>query len=159
MIVVSGALTPAAGILKILSVFETNVLLHRVVSALDRAGDRFLRAEFGISHSRIVVMLLLHRGGPTDQHDLAVKLGVTDPAISGLVRELVRDGRVSISADPTNRRRRVVSLTAPGAELVDRAGRYLEERFAALLVASDVDNDVLFALLSRIDKTLSQEGT
>lgn len=139
--------------------FETNVLLHRIVAALDRAGDRFLRAEFGISHSRIVVMLLLHRDGPTNQHALAGRLGITDPAISGLVRELVRDGRVSVEVSPSNRRRRVVSLTASGAELVDRAGRHLEERFAALLTASGVDNDDLFALLSRIDKTLNQGGT
>jgi DNA-binding MarR family transcriptional regulator len=139
-------------------VFETSVLLHRVVSALDRAGDRFLRAEFGISHSRMVVLLLLHRGGPTDQHDLAGRLGITDPAVSGLVRELVRDGRVEVAVAPSNRRRRVVSLTAAGTELVDRAGRHLEDRFAALLAESGVDDDDLFALLSRIDKTLSQGG-
>lgn len=138
---------------------ETSVILHRVVAALDRAGDRFLRAEFGVSHSRAVVMLLLHRGGPTGQHDLAVELGITDPAISGLVRELVRDGHVSVEVVPANRRQRVVSLTVPGAALVDHAGRHLEERFVALLAASGVDNDELFTLLSRIDKTLSQEGT
>ena len=138
---------------------ETSVVLHRVVAALDRAGDRFLRAEFGISHSRIVVMLLLHRGGPTGQHDLAVQLGITDPAVSGLVRELVRDGHVTVEVVPANRRQRVVSLTAAGADLVERAGSHLEGRFAALLAASGVDNDELFALLSRIDKTLNPEGT
>jgi DNA-binding MarR family transcriptional regulator len=140
-------------------VIETSVVLHRVVAALDRAGDRFLRAEFGVSHSRTVVMLLLQRNGPTGPHDLAVRLGITDPAISGLVRELVRDGHATVDVVPDNRRRRVVSLTASGAALVGRAGQHLEERFAALLAASGVDNDELFALLSRIDTTLNQEGT
>lgn len=65
----------------------------------------------------------------------------------------------SATVVPANRRQRVVSLTAPGAALVDRASRHLEQRFAALFAASGVDNDELFTLLSRIDKTLSQEGT
>lgn len=81
---------------------------------------------------QLKVLLLVHLEGPLVGHDLAHRLGVSAPTVSGLVDRLA--DRV---ADPQDRRVRRVGLTAAGERLVDdllTAGRY---RRAALLHERD----------------------
>jgi DNA-binding MarR family transcriptional regulator len=135
--------------------YETSLLLHRVVAALDRAGDRALRSELDISHSRAVLLLLVDREGPISQHDLAERLGCTDPAVTALLREVSRDGLVEVSVDLANRRRNLVSLTSRGRRVVADASVLLGNRFAQLLAVADVDNEELLSLLVRLNRALT----
>ncbi|HEX5534882.1 MAG TPA: MarR family winged helix-turn-helix transcriptional regulator [Actinomycetales bacterium] len=137
---------------------EVSLLLHRIVYALDRAADRRLRDQFGVSHGRAVLLRVIGVKGPCSQHELAVELGHTDPAITGMVRELVSVGLVEVRPDPDNGRRRLVSLTAAGADLVARVTAFLDAAMAELVSAADVDTRTLVAELTKIDAVLGPTG-
>lgn len=143
---------------KILNVIEISLLLHRIVYALDRAADRRLRDQFGVSHSRAVLLRVIGLKGPCSQHELAVALGHTDPAVTGMVRELVAAGLVEVLPDPGNGRRRLVSLTASGTDLVARVTAALDAAMAELVRAAAVDTRILAAELAKIDAVLVPTG-
>lgn len=144
---------------KNLSVNAISITLHGVVTALDRSGDRILRAELGISHSRAVLLLVVDRDGPLSQAELARHLGCTEPAVTGLLREVIRSGYVDVAPDALNRRTKLVSLTAKGKSMVNAASTLLHERFAALLSRAEVDGKELLVMLMRIADTLAAEGS
>jgi DNA-binding MarR family transcriptional regulator len=134
---------------------ETSIVLHRVVAAMDRAGDRVLRESLGLSHSRAVLLLVVERRGPLSQAALADELGCTQPAVTALLGEVSRDGHVTIRVDDANRRRRIVSLTPSGRTIVAAAIAILDERFTQLLAAAGVDGAVLHAQLSAINRVIN----
>lgn len=143
--------------LKILRMIETSILLHRVVYAMDRAADRRLRDALGISHRRAALLRAIGTVGPSSQHDLAARLGHTDPAITSMVRSLRADGLVEVTVDPSNRRRRLVRLTDEGEALVARATSILGRDMAALVRVSRVDLDALRRQLVKLDTHLSEQ--
>jgi DNA-binding MarR family transcriptional regulator len=136
-------------------VIETSILLHRVVASLDRAGDRILRSTLGLSHSRAVLLLVVERRGPLPQSALADELGCTQPAVTGLLREVTRDGHAEVRVDQANRRRRIVSLTPAGRSVVAAATTLLDQRFTELLAKAGTDGSALHAQLADIDRVLN----
>jgi DNA-binding MarR family transcriptional regulator len=129
-------------------------LLHRLVFALDRGADRLLRTHLAISYQRLLFLAILQHHGTMTQHELAVAMGYSDPAISTMLRELARDSLVQIAPSPTHGRRRLVSLTPRGREVVTAGRRFLDERFAELLRAAGVDGEQYRALTERILRAL-----
>ena len=133
---------------KILSVNRVAFLLHRLARELERAGDRILRAEVGLSYSRALVLLAVEHEGPMSQQDLASWVGSTEPAVSSLLRELTPQELVAVREDENNRRRNVVSLTPEGQLAIRSARVLLERRFEDLASKAQVDSDLLFAALT-----------
>jgi DNA-binding MarR family transcriptional regulator len=80
----------------------------RVLDALAGTGLRH-------GHGYIVQRLLV---GPATATEIAQDLGVTQQAVSKAVKELEVLGHVAAVADPSDRRRRPVRLTARGHEAV-----------------------------------------
>jgi DNA-binding MarR family transcriptional regulator len=70
---------------------STSYLIHTFVANLDRVADKMLKRELGISYRRAVFLVTLHDEGPMSQHELAVALGYSDPAVSSLLVELAKD--------------------------------------------------------------------
>jgi DNA-binding MarR family transcriptional regulator len=112
--------------------------LHSLTARLDRAADRMLRAEAGLSYSRFLTLYLVGRWGAGTQRSLAELLGVTEPSVSRMIRVLERSGLLEARADPGGGNRRQLRLTGAGEQHVQRWGALLEERLAALVEASGV---------------------
>ncbi len=112
--------------------------LHTLTVRLDRAADRMLRAEAGLSYSRFLTLYLVGRWGAGTQRSLAELLGVTEPSVSRMIPVLERSGLLEAGADPGGGNRRRLRLTEAGEQHVQRWGALLEERFAALVEASGV---------------------
>ena len=110
--------------------------LHLLTARLDRAADRLLRAELDLPYRRFLALLLVGEGVPT-QRVLAESLGVTEPSTSRMVAVLAGAGLLDVSAPAGGGNRRGLRLTAAGAHLVATGRALLEERFAALVAASD----------------------
>ncbi|MBT0567113.1 MarR family winged helix-turn-helix transcriptional regulator [Williamsia sp. CHRR-6] len=91
---------------------------------IDHRGPwrRALMARTGLPFTHVRLLRRL-RGGPLSISDLAEAAAIDPPAATVAVTALQRDGLVQRSVDPTNRRRKVVSLTDAGHELVDEAMR------------------------------------
>lgn len=111
--------------------------LHKLTARLDRAADRLLQAHEGVSYPRFLALFAV-REGAVSQRALAEWLGQSEPSTSRMVGVLADSGLLEVTrvAGAGNRRRLV--LTKEGADLVERASRLLEERFAELVDRSGV---------------------
>jgi DNA-binding MarR family transcriptional regulator len=129
-------------------------LSGRFLFELDRAADRLLQTEVGISYKRAHFLIVLQHCGTVTQHELAVALGYSDPAVSTMLSELVKDGYIRTAPSATHRRKRLVSITPSGAAIVAQARQVLDEHFDQLLVLADVDAQAYRAMITRLYEAL-----
>lgn len=66
------------------------------------------------------VMTILYHEGPTRVSDLAIRLEVSTPTVTGILDRLVRQRLSYRMSDPRDRRVVLNNLTAEGRELVER---------------------------------------
>jgi DNA-binding MarR family transcriptional regulator len=118
---------------------DLGTALHHLVAALDRKADALLRREFGVSLSTGRLLVVLAEVGPVSQHELALKLSVSDPAISRAMEHVTSSGLAEVHVDPAHRGRRVVTLTRTGRERTRVAQAALERRLHEDLEQAGVD--------------------
>jgi DNA-binding MarR family transcriptional regulator len=128
--------------------------LHKLVGDLDRAADKLLRVHMGFSYKRAIFLLALQQCGTVTQHELAVALGYSDPAVSTMLLELAHAGYVQTAPSPDHGRKRLVTITPKGSEVVAAGRQLLDERLDALLVAAGVDAQHFGALIDRVSSAL-----
>ena len=114
-------------------------LLHKLVFELDRAADQLLRTHMGISYKRVLFLAILHECGTVTQHALALALGYSDPAVSTMLLELAKEGYLRTTPSPEHRRKRLVTITSKGNEVVANGRHLLDSRFDQLMQAAGVD--------------------
>lgn len=129
-------------------------LLGRFMFELDRAADHLLQEQVGISYKRALFLLVLQQAGTVTQHELAVALGYSDPAVSMMLVELARDGYIQTTRSPEHGRKRLVTITPKGNEVVARGRQLLDEHFDQLLVLAGVDVQQLRELTERLYQAL-----
>ena len=99
-----------------------------------------------LTQTQFAVLAKLHEVGPSSQNHL-VRLVYLDAAtIKGVVDRLGLRGFITTGSDPTDRRRRAVSLTEKGARVVD----------AAIRVAAEVSAKTLRPLTAEEQRTLTR---
>ena len=104
-------------------------LFPRVIRGMRRWQDRTAPHVPAPLSPRHVAALEQIRGGPVTVGELASRLGLTLPTVSGVLADLDRAGLVERRADPADRRRTIVQII-PGqaaviAEWLDGAARPL----------------------------------
>jgi len=93
-------------------------------------------APYGITGRELAVLVVLGTGEPPSQQQAAVRLGIDRTTMVGFVDTLEGRGLVARRADPDDRRRNVVALTADGRDVLRRATKASDEaerRFLAPL--------------------------
>ena len=128
--------------------------LHTLVSRLERAGDRILRADHGISYRRFMVLVTVGELEACTQRALADSLAVTEPSISRMIAALAGTGLLTVTPDPAGGNRRRIVLTDAGRELVERAGTELIGRLTELVESSGVPFDTYLAHTRRLNAAL-----
>jgi DNA-binding MarR family transcriptional regulator len=129
-------------------------LLHKLVFALDRAADQFLRADIGISYKRALFLIVLQDRGTLTQHELAVALGYSDPAVSLMLLELAKEGYITTTKSPEHGRKRLVSITPKGSDVVTKGKRLLGSHFDQLMQSAGVDPQHYYELTEQIYQAL-----
>ena len=129
-------------------------LLGRFMFELDRAADHFLRTRVGISYKRALFLIVLQHCGTVTQHELAVALGYSDPAVSTMLVELAKDGYVKVTKSETHGRKRLVAITPKGDDVVARGRQLLDTHFAQLLDRAEVDSQQLREITERLYRAL-----
>jgi DNA-binding MarR family transcriptional regulator len=129
-------------------------LLHKLVFELDRAADQLLQTQAGISYKRAFFLVVLQQCGTVTQHELAVALGYSDPAVSTMLLELTKDGYVTTTKSPEHARKRLVALTPKGSELVTQGRHLLDSSFDQLMQDAGVDAQHYCELTEQIYQTL-----
>lgn len=130
-----------------------------LAAAIDRDCAARL-APHQLSESKFVILTLLrdqHEG--TAPHLLADLAGVTRATMTGLLGGMARDGLISRTHDPEDRRKIVIRLTPAGQNLADELAeehlRWIASVAAGLTVA---ERQLLSALLGRVRNNL-ERGT
>jgi DNA-binding MarR family transcriptional regulator len=91
-------------------------LFPRVIRGMRRRQDR--AAPPAPLSPRHIAALEQIRGGPVTVGDLAARLGLTLPTVSGVLADLDRAGLVERHPDPADRRRTIVEIIPAQARLV-----------------------------------------
>jgi DNA-binding MarR family transcriptional regulator len=134
------------------SYMELHHLLHRMV---DQA-----MCSAGLSLARAKVLMRLDSHGPMNQATLAGLLGFAPRSVTETVDVLERDGLVTRTPDPHDRRARIVSLTASGQEALEAAmtvrSNTMDQIFGVL---TPTERAQLVALLTTIRTNVSQGAT
>jgi DNA-binding MarR family transcriptional regulator len=92
-------------------------LFPRVTRGMRRWQDRAAPAPAPLS-SRHVAALEQIRGGPLTVGELASRLGLTLPTVSGVLADLDRAGLIERRPDPADRRRTIVQVIPGQAALI-----------------------------------------
>jgi DNA-binding MarR family transcriptional regulator len=133
---------------------STGYLSGRFLLELDRAADTLLQVQLGISYKRALFLLVLQQGDTVTQHQLALALGYSDPAVSMMLVELVKEGYVQTAPSAMHRRKRLVTITPQGSALAATARQMLDAHFDQLLLLADVDAQEYRALIERLYQAL-----
>lgn len=125
-------------------------LLKRALLGLEDLHREHL-APYGVNGRELAVLLTLDGREPESQQQVAGRLGVDRTTMVGLVDALEYKGLVERHADPHDRRRNVVELTAAGRTTLQEATAASDEAESRLLGALDeAEARQLRALLTRI---------
>jgi DNA-binding MarR family transcriptional regulator len=133
--------------------------LRRLSEALDRDVQALYRAHDARFESRwfpVVAALLEH--GPLSVGELAAMIGITHAAVSQVRGELIAQGLICVAADPTDRRRQILSLSASGR----RQSEVLQPLWKAIALSTDAlcadEAPQLLAHLDRIEAALARKS-
>jgi DNA-binding MarR family transcriptional regulator len=126
-----------------LRVRDTCLCLHaqRAARALARRFDEALR-PFGLTNGQFSLMMSLNRPQPPTMGPVADLLAMDRTTLTAAIKLLARRGLVSASADPKDRRSRLLKLTRRGRAVLADAVSIWEQTHAALeqaLPTSDAD--------------------
>lgn len=92
-----------------------STLMH-VARCWRREIDRTLQSH-GLSQTMVMPLIVLNRaGGPVRQGLIADEIGVEGPSLVRVIDALERDGLISRVCDLSDRRAKMVALTAPGQD-------------------------------------------
>ncbi|HKV24189.1 MAG TPA: MarR family transcriptional regulator [Candidatus Acidoferrum sp.] len=131
---------------------DTCLCLHvqRAARALARRFDEALR-PVGITNGQFSLLMSLNRPKPAGMTSVASLLAMDRTTLTAALKPLRRRGLVRITADPADRRSRLMSLTAKGRKTLRRAVPTWKKTHAALdALLCDGDADRLRSNLSAL---------
>jgi len=129
-------------------------LLGKLMFEMDRAADHLLQTQVSISYSRFLFLTVLQHSGTVTQHELAVALGYSDPAVSTMLVELAKDGYIRTTPSPEHGRKRLVTITPKGNEVVAQGRQLLDSHFDQLMLIADIDAQHFRELSERLHQAL-----
>src|SRR6266481_3854928 len=136
---------------------EIGRLIARLARIWRRESDQAL-SDHGLSYATAIPLLVLSRQGENvRQGVLADELGIEGPSLVRLIDLLQAEGLVERREDPTDRRAKMLHLTALGETKADEINRVLRRVRAYLLKGvSGEDLAVTFEALQRIEQRASR---
>ena len=94
--------------------------VQRAARALARRFDEVLR-PFGLTNGQFSLLMSLNRPEPPSMGPVASLLAMDRTTLTAALKPLERRGLVKVSQDPSDRRGRILTLTAKGQNLLTRA--------------------------------------
>ena len=139
---------------------DPEALAVELAGAIERLIGLFrsLSPASGLSLTAAATLATLERSGPSRLTWLAVREGVTQPAMTQLIGRLQDAGLVDRAADPADGRVVQVRLTADGRATLARRRAVRAERLAGLLAGlSPGERDALATALPAMDALASAQ--
>jgi len=116
-----------------LLVRDTCLCLHiqRAARTLARRFDDALR-PVGLTNGQFSLLMSLNRPAPAGMGSVSALLGMDRTTLTAALKPLERRGLVAVTADPADRRGRLLSLTPEGQVVLARAVPIWEANHAAV---------------------------
>jgi DNA-binding MarR family transcriptional regulator len=133
--------------------------VFRAAAALrSRLEATALQGE-GLTWSSFTMLFCLWVWGPHETRDLATRMGVSRPTVSGVTDTLERRGLVSRHGHPEDARRRTVALTAAGEHMFEELFPRFNAQESLACAGLDAEARTQLAALLRVLVTTIREGT
>ncbi len=129
--------------------------LKRLAERLQAGAER-LAADCGLSTqpSQMPLLTALYRQGPMTVGDAVQALGISQPAVTRILSNLVEMGLVETSRDARDQRSKTISLSPGGIETMDLAATVLWPRLRAA-VSEVCDASALLGLIEATERALA----
>ena len=135
-------------------------LFPRVIRGMRRWQDRAAPPAPAPLSPRHVAALEQIRGGPVTVGELASRLGLTLPTVSGVLADLDRAGLVERRPDPADRRRTIVQIIPGQAALI---GHWLDDAAKPLARVLDqltpAEQQAFLKAMDLLETELHQQDT
>ncbi|MCI6172851.1 MAG: MarR family transcriptional regulator [Clostridiales bacterium] len=127
------------------------LLLKRISIRMHQRADAEMKKD-GLTFEQVRVLGCLRaNGGSATQKTVEAHLDVAHPTVVGLVSRLQRNGFITVSVDPEDRRNRLLTLTARADEGAARAAKRRNRLNEELMRGfTDQERKTLQTLLTRI---------
>ena len=133
--------------------------ISRMSKLLELEGSQRL-SDSEINLTAYRMMLVIEVFGEISVSDLSKIMLIDRAQISRAATELIDTGLLEARADRISKRKKLLALSASGAELYDRLRTRFDEQEAALVTEIGDDLDALWAAMNRISDWLeAQTGT
>jgi DNA-binding MarR family transcriptional regulator len=124
--------------------------LNELVSVLNGAADRLLRANFALTYSQFLFLVTLQGLGESTPSHLSERLGVSRAAVSQRLDWFEERNLIKVSRSKDNLKNLSLTLTIQGRSLATSSADFLEEQFRTLFRGLPNVN------LSELDRTLKE---
>lgn len=78
--------------------------------------------QYGVSFAGLVILDILAKEGESFESALARRMKISDPAVYGAIHDLIDRGYAEVRRARADRRRRLLSITPEGKELLTKGG-------------------------------------
>ena len=111
----------------------------------------FAHMDMGLTQTQFAVLARLWESGKCSQNELGRAAAIDSATILGVVQRLQSAGLVATEPHPSDRRRRVVDLTAKGKETMDHAIAKAQQSNAETLAPlTEDESKTLIRLLGKL---------
>jgi DNA-binding MarR family transcriptional regulator len=107
------------------------VKIRKTAFVMDKIAGRTLTEKFGMSFSQFLILATLAHHPSATQKAIAEARDVTEAAVSRLVDQLRRSGKLRRVKNPKSRREHILTLTPEGRRTLAKAGKVVEKRLDA----------------------------
>ncbi len=133
------------------------VALRKIIRATD-LHSRWLLQHFGLTAPQLIVLQHISRNGAISGSALAREANLSLPTLTGIVARLEARGLVQRTRNESDRRELLVSLTPPGAKLLEDAPPPLQETFTRQFAAlRDWEQTQIVSILQRLVAMMEAE--
>jgi len=153
---VKGVASGAADAVRQAAEVDRVASLHQLLKLTNRLIAPFsthLAGPHRISLNEFRMLMTIGLLGRTASHELAELTGVNAMSVSRAVATMERNGRIAVSPDPDNRRRKWLSLT-PQGEALYQTMRPVGARVAAFLF-SDLTEEEMASFAAMVDRLIA----
>lgn len=135
--------------------FRLTVLSNR----LTRRVARFYGEQFKLSAPEWRTMAVLGQQGAMSANSVIVQTTMDKVRVSRAVAKLLKAGLITREADPADRRRAILDLTAPGREIYSQVVPLVQTIEAEIVAElSAPERAILDNALNKIEAYLEQQG-
>ena len=138
---------------------ELSRLIARILPNIIQGVHMGFLATQSLTHTQFFVLIAIHSKGRFSMQQLADKMHVSMPTMTGIIDRLVQANYVARFENPEDRRQVMIELRKEGKDLIAKFQEAVSNRWSDVLQALD-DQEVksMGLILGKIGASLFREG-